>query len=340
MTAPINMKDADDELKRLLKKFLGNDADNWQDVINEGRIAEIPFNNKSNEKVLSELSNEGFFTMAYPHIFVNGSCDITIKKIRSIDYLQWVEHIYFTTDNRVAAHPFVKFQLVNIGLKKRALNQGSYLVSLQLKEALLTVDELKENLNNDDDSVPRKIISFAGSLPNTGPYWRERKKELDSLHFFLIKEYQVMPTYFDTSSSAEHHWTPLRQLLIKYYAAVTKPSEGDIFMLFFTDSAFKHKLLQQNSHIVTGYFNARHINFQNTVLEELFDFQEFWGHSEFAKSRGQIHDQNEFFSKKQYEKIKNIMDNRTMTNIEKTDMLEKWFQTDSQNEEFCIYAPW
>ena len=50
ITAPINMKDADDELKKLLKKFLGNDADNWQDVINEGRIAEIPFNNKSNER--------------------------------------------------------------------------------------------------------------------------------------------------------------------------------------------------------------------------------------------------------------------------------------------------
>ena len=255
--------------------------------------------------------------MAYPHIFVNGSCDITIKKIRSIDYLQWVEHIYFTTDNRVAAHPFLKFQLLNIGLKKRALNQGSYLVSQQLNEALLTVDELKENLNNDDDSVPRKIISFAGSLPNTDPYWRERKKELDSLHFFLMKEYQVMPTYFDTSSCAEHHWTPLHQLLIKYYAAVTNQSEGDIFMLFFTDSAFKHKLLQQNSHIVTGYFNARHINYQNTVLKELFDFQEFWGRSEFAKSRGQIHDHSEFFSKKHYEKIKNIMDNRTMTNIEK-----------------------
>ena len=40
-----------DELKKLLKTFLGNDADNWQDVINEGRIAEITFNNKSNEKV-------------------------------------------------------------------------------------------------------------------------------------------------------------------------------------------------------------------------------------------------------------------------------------------------
>ena len=234
--------------------------------------------------------------MAYPHIFVNGSCDITIKKIRSIDYLQWVEHIYFT-NNRVAAHPFLKFQLLNIGLKKRALNQGSYLVSQQLNEALLTVDELKENLNNDDDSVPRKIISFAGSLPNTDPYWRERKKELDSLHFFLMKEYQVMPTYFDTSSCAEHHWTPLHQLLIKYYAAVTNKSEGDIFMLFFTDSAFKHKLFQQNFHIVTGYFNAFHINYQNTVLKELFDFQEFWGRSEFAKSRGQIHDHSEFFQK-------------------------------------------
>ena len=78
--------------------------------------------------------------------------------------------------------------------------------------------------------------------------------------------------------------------------------------------------LSINSHIVTGYFNARHINYQNTDLKELFDFQEFWGHSEFAKSRGQIHDHSEVFSKKHYEKIKNIMGNRTMTNIEKTDV--------------------
>ena len=69
ITAPINMKDADDELKKLLKTFLGNDADNWQDVINEGRIAEIPFNNKSNEKVLSELSTEGFFYHGLPPYF-------------------------------------------------------------------------------------------------------------------------------------------------------------------------------------------------------------------------------------------------------------------------------
>ena len=65
-------------------------------------------------------------------------------------------------------------------------------------------------------------------------------------------------------------------------------------MLFFTDSVFKHKLIQQNSHIVTSYFNARHINYQNTVLKELFDFQEFWRRSEFAKSRGEIHDHSEF----------------------------------------------
>ena len=57
------MKDADDELKKLLKKFLGNDADNWQDV------AEIPFNNKSNEKVLSELSTEGIFYHGLPPYF-------------------------------------------------------------------------------------------------------------------------------------------------------------------------------------------------------------------------------------------------------------------------------
>ena len=77
------MKDADDDLKESLKQFRGNDVDKWKGVVNEGRIAEIPFNNKSNDKILSGLKVWRVFTMVWfiPHIFVNGSCDITIKKI-------------------------------------------------------------------------------------------------------------------------------------------------------------------------------------------------------------------------------------------------------------------
>ena len=84
---------------------------------------------------------EGFFTMCYPHLFVNGSCDITVKGLSVIDYDEWVEHIYYNVDNRVPSNPFLKFQLMNICLRKKCLNQGSFVVSQQINESLITVDE-------------------------------------------------------------------------------------------------------------------------------------------------------------------------------------------------------
>ena len=81
---------------------------------------------------------------------------------------------------------------------------------------------LSKLMRNKYISILFYSISFGSNLPNTDPYWKARKTELDALHFFLFKEYQIMPAYFDTSSCAEHHWKPLHQLLIKYQANIKK----------------------------------------------------------------------------------------------------------------------
>ena len=167
IAVPLNMQDADEEVKKLLDKFLKNSSQTWEHVIEAGKVAAMKFNKSSQQKLIPELSTDGFFTMAYPHIFVYGSCDITIKRVVEVDYLQWVEHIYFTVDNRVAAHPFLKFHLLNLGLRQRALRQGSFCVSQQISEPLITIEELQQRLSNGDDSIGRKIISMAANLPNT-----------------------------------------------------------------------------------------------------------------------------------------------------------------------------
>ena len=122
--------------------------------------------------------------MAYPHIFINASCDITVKSLVNVDYHSWSDHIYHCCDSRVSAPRFLKFHLLNIGMRKKALNQGSFCVNQQLIEKHLTRDELKEKLQNNDENVPRKFISMSTNLPNTDPYWRERKHELNALCFF------------------------------------------------------------------------------------------------------------------------------------------------------------
>ena len=174
---------------------------------------------------------------------------------------------------------------MNLRLRKQALNQGSFVVSQQLNDAHLTIQQLQQNLNNNDDSVPRKIISMARNFVNTDPYWKEKKKELDALTLFHRKEYGDMITYFDTNSCAEFHWLPLHELLIKYHSKINKEAIEDVKHKFVTDTSFRYKLIMRNNHIVTHYFDTRLLNYMSSVGIELFDFYDYWFRYEFAAGR-------------------------------------------------------
>ena len=217
---------------------------------------------------------------------------------------EFVEHIYHNKDDRVANHADLKFFLLNISCRLQALKQGSFLVAQQLNDAHLSINELLENLNNDDDSVPRKIISMGKNLPNTDPYWRNEKTKLDALCTFRAKEFGDMPVYFDTNSCAEFHWKPLHTLLIKYHSAIHRKDEKDIHDKFYNDNSFKRNLILKNLHIVTNYFDARVINYNATVNKILYDYSDVWWRYEFAKSRGEIHSHAVVFSATHAAKIK------------------------------------
>ena len=174
---------------------------------------------------------------------------------------------------------------MNLRLRKQALNQGNFVVSQQLNDAHLTIQQLQQNLNNNDDSVPRKIISMAKYFVNTDPYWKEKKKELDALTLFHRKEYGDMIAYFDTNSCAEFHWLPLHELLIKYHSKINKEAIEDVKHKFVSDTSFRYKLIMRNNHIVTHYFDTRILNLMSSVGIELFDFYDYWFRYEFAAGR-------------------------------------------------------
>ena len=81
IVAPTDVQDADKELQDLLKKF-----EKKTGVVpsKDGKLAELPFPCGNNERPQRELSVKGFFTMAYPYIFVNGFCDITVPSYRNL----------------------------------------------------------------------------------------------------------------------------------------------------------------------------------------------------------------------------------------------------------------
>ena len=219
VTLPMEPKDADFEIQSIIKKLIG-DNQHQPVALSEWEYAD--------GEPLSELKTPGFFSMSFPTIFINGSCDITHNPLVNIDYHEWVEHIYFQGDGRVTKHPYLKFFLYNLGLRMKALKQGSYLVAQQLNEAHISIDELKERVENDDQSIPRKIIKMSGNLPNTDPYWMNRRQELEAFTFFRRNEVGDLPAYFHTNSMAEIHWIPLIKLLSKYIASTDSKNACDI----------------------------------------------------------------------------------------------------------------
>jgi len=105
-------------------------------------------------------------------------------------------------------------------MHQKALNQGSFRVNQQLHDKHLTIDELKERLQENDQSIPVNLIQQVQTsqiLIHFG-----KKESLSLIVFFMLKEHNVLPTYFDTSSCTENHWQPLQQLFIKYVAQIRR----------------------------------------------------------------------------------------------------------------------
>ena len=338
---PLEPTDDDDNIKDLLKKIAKGDDKVVDELLQQGKgIAQANWN-RINAEPLRELSTPGFFAQAFPTIFISGSCDITVPKLTNIEYHDWIEHIYYNRDNRVSAHPSLKFFLLNLRLRIQALNQGSFLVSQQLNDAHLTIPELRAKLNNDDDtSVPRKIISIAKNFVNTGPYWKDKKKELDALTVFHKEEFGNVVAYFDTNSCAEFHWVPLHELLVKYHIQITGEDEQNVRYKFANDSTFRYTVIMKNNHIVTHYFDTRLLNYMCSVGIELFDFNDYWFRYEFAAGRGMIHSHAVIFSPSHANKIKATSDvfSDSQDNVTQADELEKVLQTTDYNSD-TFFSP-
>ena len=166
------------------------DDETVENVVQMRRVGIAVMSNERHE-LFPEMKTCGFFAQAFPTIFINGSADITIPQLTTPDYQEWVEHIYHVTDNRVSNHPILRFFLINLGLRMRAKTQGSFIVAKQLHDAHLSVEELRENLERNDESVPRKLISVGAKFANSSPYWRERNVELDCFVCFRKKKLKI-----------------------------------------------------------------------------------------------------------------------------------------------------
>ena len=104
-----------------------------------------------------------------------------------------------------------------------------------------------------------------------------------SLVQFKINEGCGLPSFFTTGSCAEFHFKPLKRLLSNYILKTT----GQIVDL--TDRSTLFEALQQNTHIISHYFDLRTADYFRDIMGPLFGVNAFWNRQKFAKSRGMVH---------------------------------------------------
>ncbi|CAG2185621.1 unnamed protein product [Mytilus edulis] len=195
----------------------------------------------------------------------------------------WAEHLLWYDDGRFAHHPYFKFVVHNMIMRKRAIENSNFVVHQKLGEQHLSISELREKIEKGDNSLAKKILYFGASLRGTSQYWAQRAKELRALIQYQINDKKGLPAFFTTGSCAEYHFKPLRRLLSLY---LKETSGTDIDL---SDRSKLFEALQKNTHIVAKYFDLRTNDYFHDVMSPAFGVTTYWYRQEFAKSRGMVH---------------------------------------------------
>ena len=275
---PVNIEE---EVRSAVNEVIGDRS--TEVTFTKRGIVTIPWPTRDGTP-LSEFTTRHFFTMAFPCLFPHGRGDFFMNRLRTCESLaNWCEHLLWYRDGRFARHPYFKFIVHNMILRRQTLEKTSYIVRQQLGEEHLTVADLRQRLEKGDDSVLRKILYFGRTLRGSAQYWSQRSCELISLMNYQINEGNGLPSMFTTGSCAEYYFKPLRQLLGRYIKE-TQGKEID-----FDCPSNMYSALQENTHVVGHYFDMRTRSYFERVMKPVFDVDAYWYRMEFAKSRGMIH---------------------------------------------------
>ena len=147
-----------------------------------------------------------------------------------------------------------------------------------------TLDSLKQNLRDGDDSFINKLMYFGKVVPGSAAYWRSKRAELYSWINHHVELGRGAPNIFLTLSCAEYFWPDLKRLL----EDTILESEGRQVNLSLNHNEL-NRALNDYTTVVQEFFHLRVDEFMKTIGLKVFGIKHYWGRFEFAKSRGQIH---------------------------------------------------
>jgi len=271
-----------EKVQNVVDEIVGGENQNETTVNKRGTVT-IPWPTRGDVPI-SEFVTSNFFTMAFPCLFPYGSGDFHVNRPRTCESMaDWAEHLLWFEDGRFANHQYFKFVVHNMIMRKRAIENSTFIVKQKLGDAHLSVSDIRDKMQNGDNSIIKKIIYLGSNLRGSSQYWAQKAKELRSLVQYNINEGCGLPSYFCTGSCAEFYFKPLRRLLTNYIKS-TKGIEIDL-----NEKSKLFEAIQENGHLVGLYFDLRTQSYFNRVMSPVFNVNCYWYRQEFAKSRGMIH---------------------------------------------------
>ena len=246
------------------------------------------------EDPIDEYTQPHIFADAYPWLFPGGfgDCSSTICHDKT-GAMNWCRMLIRFSDGRFMRDPVFSFHLLNFVQRHVNNKDALYFVNRYLKDKIMTVEDIKSQIEHKNFDFVHKIQQYAGTkIRGSDGWWRHRRHELDSWIGNQLELGHGPPTLFMTFSCAEYWWKDLENLLLERCTG-TEDEELANVMVHDTNEkkrmTAKGKLLECYSAVVQEFFQHRMDAWMETVGKEVFKITHYWLRFEFAKGRGQIH---------------------------------------------------
>ncbi|KAJ6215345.1 hypothetical protein RDWZM_009845 [Blomia tropicalis] len=207
--------------------------------------------NKDEEFFLSNLystdkwlKNEGFLTMAFPHLFPNGNGDFNQQRDKPLNHKEYITFLLQQEDRRFINDKSFCFFAFNTYLWQQ---------TVEVSKSITNNPSFVLNLQDISDELLDKTLQ---SVPSTKAYWETRKDEL-----FNMIERISMPTIFLTLTAADNDWPDQLRFLgepnfnqmhcsVREQIRLSKPDYAEYFFMKRVELFFEH--------ILKPVFNVEH----------------------------------------------------------------------------------
>jgi ATP-dependent DNA helicase PIF1 len=101
---------------------------------------------------IDEAHTEVLYSTVFPTLFPHGKADFSIPRRRTVTLQQWADHLIRHKDSRFASHPRFRYMAFNQIMRLRVNKVSQWLVKKSNSERQLTVEELREALEDTEQS--------------------------------------------------------------------------------------------------------------------------------------------------------------------------------------------